>query len=212
MHRCLLLANKEIARGWHLLNWRRRSYHAAWQFVHLRTGSSTDPAAAAGEHPLCRSGGGQDPAADPISGSGTALAAGKAGEELDLLGPFGRGFLLDETARRFLWPAASGWLHSFCGVRGETHLPFEFSWGQSDASCRRMSIFWPMELRRSLLLKMVRAAAGIGTALLEERLAGAVKPLRVHARAAPMLAGWRSWPLRRGAGFTYPWNRGWPAA
>ena len=167
-HRCLLLANKEIARGWHLFELEAPllAHAGPGQFVHLRTGSSTDPLL---RRPVSIHY--ADPAAGRIrlliriSGSGTALAARrKAGEELDLLGPFGRGFpFLDETAPALLVAGGIGmaplFLRRYSGR--EPVYPSNFSWGgKAMPSCRRMSIFWPMELRRSLLLKMVRAAGG----------------------------------------------------
>lgn len=207
-HRCLLLANKEIARGWHLFELEAPllAHAGPGQFVHLRTGSSTDPLL---RRPVSIHY--ADPAAGRIrlliriSGSGTALAARrKAGEELDLLGPFGRGFpFLDETTPALLVAGGIGMAPLFFAAvqRQRAGLPFEFFMGgQSDALLPPDEYFLAHGIAPLIVTEDgSRGGRGLVTALLEERLAGAVKPLRVHACGpAPMLA--RVAELARSAG------------
>jgi len=207
-HRCLLLDKSEIARGWHLFELEAPLLACAepGQFVHLRTGCSSDPLlrrpisihyadAAAGRIRLLVQ----------VSGRGTALLARSSpGEELDLLGPFGRGFpFLDEAAPALFVAGGIGMAPLFFAAaqRQRAGLPFEFILGG------RSSAFLPPEeyfldhgfAPLTATEDGSRGLRGLATALLEKRLAEANRQGRIHA-CGPMPMLTRVVELARAAG------------
>lgn len=207
-HRCLLLENKEIARGWHLFELEAPllAHAGPGQFVQLRIGNLTDPLL---RRPVSIHY--ADPAAGRIrlliriAGRGTALAARiKAGEELDLLGPFGRGFpFLDEERPALLVGGGIGMAPLFFAAvqRRRAGLPFELLLGGKGGDLLPPDGYF---LAHKITPQIVtedgsRGGSGLVTALLEERLALTREPPRIHACGpAPMLA--RVVELARSAG------------
>ncbi len=207
-HRCILLENKEIARGWHLfeLEAPQLTHALPGQFIQLRIGNLTDPLL---RRPVSIHY--ADPAAGRIrlliriAGRGTALAArSKAGEELDLLGPFGRGFpFLDEPAPALFAAGGIGMAPLFFAAvrRRRSGLPFELLLGGKSSDLLPPDGYF---LAHGITPFVVtedgsRGGRGLVTALLEERLALAREHSRIHACGpAPMLA--RVVELARSAG------------
>ncbi len=189
-HHCLVLENKEIVPGWHLLELESPLLSLAepGQFLQLQVGSFTDPLL---RRPVSIHY--ADPATGMIrlliriAGRGTALVARiKAGDELDLLGPLGRGFpYLDEERPAFFVGGGIGMAPLFFAAvqRRRAGLSFELLLGS-----REVTLLPPEEYFLAHNIKPFVATDdgscgchGPVTALLEERLALTEEAPRIHA-------------------------------
>jgi len=207
-HRCLLLENRELAEGWHLFELQAEGLvHAdPGQFVQLRIGSATDPLL---RRPLsihyADAQRGRLRLLFQIAGSGTALAAQfRAGEELDLLGPFGRGFPhLDEKALAIFVSGGIGMAPLFfaAAVRRGAGLPFKFLLGgKADAQLPPDEYFRSHGIEAQIVTDDgSRGDRGSVTLLLERSLENLSPPYRIHA-CGPMAMLSRVVELARPAG------------
>lgn len=207
-HRCLLRGRGEPVPGWYLLELEapRLTRAVPGQFVHLRPGRGTDPLLRRPISIHCA-----DVERGRIqllirpAGRGTAgIPSLRVGEELDLLGPLGRGFPhLEEGAPAILVAGGIGLAPLlFAAVqRRRAGLPFELLLGGTSGA-----FLPPDEYFRAHGVEPAvatddgsRGRYGPVTALLEQRLGRARRPLRVHACGPmPMLA--RVVELTRAAG------------
>lgn len=207
-HRCLLLEKKELVPGWHLLELEAPLTARAkpGQFMQLRSGSGTDPLM---RRPISIHW--ADPEAGRIrllirvAGRGTALASRfQKGEELDLLGPFGRGFpYLDEKYPAILVGGGIGLAPLFFAAvwRRRAGLPFELLLGGRSGALLPPDEYYLAHAIKPLIVTDDGSRGGSGpvTALLEQRLETMKTPLRIHACGpTPMLA--RVVELARSAG------------
>lgn len=188
--RCILLENKEIVPGWHLLELEAHLPVCAspGQFILLRMGNTTDPLL---RRPVSIHY--ADPAAGTIgllikiAGRGTALVAGiRAGEEMDLLGPLGRGFpFLDEKSPALLVGGGIGMAPLFFAAvqRQQAGLPFELLLGaQSGAYLPPQEYFAARGITPFINTDDgSRGRRGLVTALLKERLDLIREIPRIHA-------------------------------
>lgn len=197
LHLCPVLEKKEIVPGWHLfeLDSPVLSRSEPGQFVQLRIGSVTDPLL---RRPVSIHF--ADPAAGRIrllirkAGRGTALAAlSKAGDELELLGPLGRGFpSLEERHPALLVGGGIGMAPLFFAAvqRQRAGLPFELLLGSRKGSLLPPDDYFLAHSIKPLLVTEDGSRGGPGTviALLKKRLALIRGPARVHACGpGPML-------------------------
>ena len=198
-HRCLLLENREIVPGWHLLELRAPDLvHASpGQFVQLRVGRLTDPLL---RRPVsihyAKPEKGRIRLLFRVAGRGTALVSGfKAGDNVDLLGPLGRGFpCLDEEEPAIFVAGGIGLAPLFFAAaqRSRVSLPFEFFLGGKSGSLLPPEGYFQAHGIKPRLVTDDGSRGGSGpvTALLEEYLETNKAPLRIHACGpGPMLAG-----------------------
>lgn len=197
-HRCLLLESREIAAGWHLLELQAPGLvHAdPGQFVQLRIGSTADPLL---RRPLsihyADRQSGRLRLLFQVAGRGTALAArSRAGEELDLLGPFGRGFPhLGEKDPAIFVGGGIGMAPLFYAAvkRREAGLPFQFLLGGQKGTLLPSDEYFEAHKIRPLIATDdgSRGSAGTATLLLERCLENRALPCRIHACGPlPMLS------------------------
>ncbi len=197
-HRCLLLENKAVTGDWFLLTLQAPLPLQArpGQFVQLRLGPGTDPLL---RRPFSihheDSIAGRLRLLVRVAGAGTArVAAFVAGQEIDLLGPFGQGFPYpEEKAKALLVGGGIGMapLYFLAAQRRREGLPFDFLiGGRSAASLPADAYFREHRLEPSLATEDgSRGFRGTVTALLEHRLLTGPQPGRIHACGPlPMLA------------------------
>ena len=189
-HRCLLLENKELIPGWYLyeLEAPLPSRAEPGQFIQLRPSSGTDPLL---RRPIsihfADPGVGRIRLLIRVAGRGTALVSRfQKGEELDLLGPFGRGFpYLDEKAPAIFVGGGIGLapLYFAAVQRRQAGLPFELLLGgRSGALLPPDDYFSSAGLVPFIATEDgSRGSKGLVTALLEQRLETVQMPLRIHA-------------------------------
>lgn len=197
LHRCPVLDRSEIVPGWHLFELEAPglAHSAPGQFVQLRIGKATDPLL---RRPVSIHL--ADPSAGRIrlliraAGRGTTLAAGvRTGDELDLLGPLGRGFpFLEEGSPALLVGGGIGMAPLFFAAvqRQGAGLPFELLLGSRRGSLLPPDQYFQDQGIKPLLVTEDGSRGGCGTviALLEKRLALIRGPARVHACGpGPML-------------------------
>ncbi len=197
IHCCPVLGRTEIVPGWHLFELEAPALARSepGQFIQLRIGSLTDPLL---RRPVSIHL--ADPAAGRIrllvrnAGRGTALIArSKAGDELDLLGPLGRGFpFLAEEHPALLVGGGIGMAPLFFAAvqRQRAGLPFELLLGGRKGLLLPPDEYFSASGLNPLLITEDGSRGGCGTvtALLEKRLALIRKPARIHACGpGPML-------------------------
>lgn len=196
-HRCFVLENSEIVPGWHLLDLEAPllSHAEPGQFVQMRLGNYTDPLL---RRPVSIHY--ADPVAGRIrlliriAGRGTALVARiRAGEEMDLLGPLGRGFpYLDEKRPALLAGGGIGMAPLFFAAlwRRRAELPFELLLGSRDGNLLPPDDYFLAHKIRPFVVTDdgSRGRRGLVTSLLEERIARSRELPRIHACGpGPML-------------------------